>query len=544
MTQRTKTFMSQVGLLSGRWMFLIVLLAVLPVRGLAQPSEGERPNILFAISDDHSYPYASAYRAGAVQTPAFDRVAREGVLFTNAFVASPGCSPSRAALLTGRYPWQIEHAGTHASSFPSKYVVFPNLLAEAGYHVGHTGKGWGPGNWKASGRQHNPAGPAYEERMLEPPYDGVSSVDYAGNFADFLSERSENQPFFFWYGAHEPHLSYEKGIGRKLGKELPEANVPPFLPDAPAIRSSLLDHAVEIEWFDRHLGQMLKTLEAAGELENTIVVVTADNGMPFPRAKANVYEYGIHVPLAIRWGSEAPGGRAVEDLVSLVDLMPTFLEAAGVEHPGEHPMAGRSLMNLLATREEGRIDPAREAVYSARERHSSSRFNSLAYPQRALRTGRYLYIRNFTPERWPAGAPRKYEEDGTLGPMHGAYHDIDGGAMKTYLVNHRDDPAVRRFFHLAVDRRPGEELYDVQKDPGCLNNLAGDPGFADVQERLRGRMNSYLKKTGDPRVMGEGDIFETYKRYSHLRKFPVPDWAEGGEDVFRPDWLPPRDTNY
>ena len=526
---------------------LIGVLIALPEQGWAQGegSDQNRPNILLAISDDHSYPYASAYRAGAVHTPAFDRVASEGVLFNNAFVASPGCSPSRAALLTGRYPWQLEHAGTHASSFPQKYVVFPNLLAEAGYHVGHTGKGWGPGNWKENGRAHNPAGPAFENRTLVPPHEGISSVDYAGNFADFLTERSKDQPFFFWYGAHEPHLSYERGMGRATGKNPAAANVPPFLPDAPAVRTDLLDHAVEIEWFDRHLGQMLRTLEAAGELGNTIIVVTGDNGMPFPRAKANVYEYGIHVPLAIRWGQRVPGGREVDDLVSLIDLMPTFLEAAGVDDPpGSSPMAGRSLMNILTTDVEGRVDSSREGVFAARERHSSSRFNSLAYPQRALRTDRYLYIRNFAPERWPAGAPQKYEEDGRLGPMHGAYHDIDGSTTKTFLVNHRDDPAVSQYFHWAVDRRPDEELYDVRKDPGCLNNLAGNPAYADVQKRLRNRMNDYLRKTGDPRVTGRGNVFETYKRYSHLRKFPVPDWAQGQEDVFRPAWLPPRDTDY
>ena len=534
------------GSVCGRLVLLMGLL-VAPfgqIRAQSDASEGDRPNILLAISDDQSYPYASAYRAGAVKTPAFDRVASEGVLFNKAFVASPGCSPSRAALLTGRYPWQIGAAGTHASSFPQKYPVFPNLLAEAGYHVGHTGKGWGPGNWEISGREHNPAGPAFEERTLEPPHNGISSVDYAGNFADFLAERSEDQPFFFWYGGHEPHLSYEKGAGRKRGKDPAAANVPPFLPDVPAVRTDLLDHAVEIEWFDRHLGQMLRTLEAAGELDNTIIVVTGDNGMPLPRAKANVYEYGIHVPLAIRWGKEVPGGREVDNLVSLVDLMPTFLEAAGVDPPGTYPVAGRSLMNILTTDAEGRVDPSREGVFAARERHSSSRFNSLAYPQRALRTDRYLYIRNFTPERWPAGAPQKYKEDGSLGPMHGAYHDIDGSTTKTFLVNHRDDPAVRRYFHLAVDRRPGEELYDVREDPGCLNNLAENPEYAKVLKRLRSRMNAYLKKTGDPRVTGSGNVFETYKRYSHLRKFPVPDWAQEQKDVFRPDWLPSRETNY
>src|SRR5690554_2681597 len=126
------------------------------------------PNILFAISDDQSYPHASAYGSQWVQTPAFDRVAEEGVLFLNAFSASPGCSPSRAALLTGRNAWQIEDAGTHASEFPSKFVVYPDLLENAGYFVGYTQKGWGPGNWKISGRTRNPAGELYNKHKLQP----------------------------------------------------------------------------------------------------------------------------------------------------------------------------------------------------------------------------------------------------------------------------------------------------------------------------------------------------------------------------------------
>src|SRR5690606_35318084 len=152
-------------------------------------------------------------------------------------------------------------------------------------------------------------------------------------------------------------------------------------------------------------------LEEAGELDNTIIVVTADNGMAFPRAKANLYEFGHHVPLAIRWGDKVAGNRVVEDLVSLIDLFPTYLEAVGLDHPSkEYPLEGKSLMNILLSENQGKVDSTRNGVYSTRERHSSSRWNNLTYPQRSLRTDRFLYIRNFKPERWPAGAPQKYEE--------------------------------------------------------------------------------------------------------------------------------------
>lgn len=486
----------------------------------------ERPNILFAISDDQSYPHCSAYGAKELSTPAFDRVAKEGILFHNAYAASPGCSPCRAALLTGRHTWQIEHAGTHASSFPAKYVTFPKLLAEAGYHVGYTGKGWGPGNYKISGREQNPAGPSYSKMKTKLPHGGIRNTDYAANFSQFLEERDEDQPFCFWYGASEPHRGYEKGVGKKVGKNPDNVNVPEFLPDVEEIRNDLLDYYVEIEWFDKHLGLMLNELEQQRLLENTLVIVTSDNGMPFPRAKANCFEYGIHMPLAIRWGSVVKAGREVEDLVGFVDLTATILDAAGVEHPSEeYPLSGRSLRNILESTASGVVDPSRSAVYSARERHSSSRYNNLAYPQRAMRTEKHLYIRNFKPERWPAGAPQKLEKDGELGPMHGGYHDIDACPTLTYLIEHRDDPKVSRYFHWAVDHRPAVELYDIQADPACLRNLALETEFDELKAELGGRLEAYLLETGDPR-MSDGDIFETYKRYSPLRSFPTPDWAK------------------
>ena len=498
-------------------------LLIVVVVTLSATSAQAAPNILFAISDDQSYPHASAYGYKAIDTPAFDRVAREGVLFTNAFAASPGCSPCRAALLTGRHTWQIEHAGTHASSFSSKYATFPDLLETAGYHVGYTGKGWGPGNFKAGGRTRNPAGNPYSKLTTKPPFSGIRKTDYAANFKQFLSEREDDQPFCFWYGASEPHRVFEKGCGLKSGKKLEDVAVPSFLPDTPEIRSDILDYCVEIEWFDKHLGQMLELLEQAGELDNTLVIVTSDNGMAFPRAKANCYEYGIHMPLAIRWGA-AKHGRQVDDLVGFVDLTATILDAAKVEHPSKKfPLAGKSITNILKSSKSGVVDANRTAVYSARERHSSSRYGNLAYPQRCIRTADYLLIHNFRPNRWPAGTPQKFEKNGKLGPMHGGYHDIDACPSLTFLIQNRDDPKIEPFFHWSVDKRPEYELFNIRKDPGCLNNLAGKPDAAEVQKVLSMRLDSYLTSTGDPRAIDGGDIFETYKRYSHIRKFPKPE---------------------
>lgn len=493
----------------------------------------DRPNILFAISDDQSYPHASAYGGRSIFTPAFDRVAREGVLFTNAITASPGCSPSRAAILTGRYPWQNEHAGTHASMFSNKFATYPKLFKEAGYHVGYTGKGWGPGNYEEGGFKENPAGTAYVVTSSQTP-DGIRATDYAAAFAKFLSEGKDDQPFCFWFGASEPHRSFGKGIGLAHGGRLEDVDVPRFLPDTPEVRSDILDYEYEIEWFDSHLGRMLKQLEDLGELDNTIVVVTSDNGMAFPRAKANCYEYGIHMPLAIRWPQKVNGQRIVHDMVSLVDLMPTYLEACAIEHPGTYPMSGRSLLPILFSSDDGFVDPARDAAFSARERHSSSRWKNLAYPQRCIRTAQFLYIRNFRPERWPAGPGQKIgtgnypKTEGVaapLGPMHAAYHDIDACPTLTLLTNGAHDPVLGRYLRLAVDHRPAEELFDVRSDPACLHNLAESSAHAKVKAELSQRLEDFLRETGDPRILDGGEIFESYRRYSRLREFPKPSWA-------------------
>lgn len=506
----------------------------------------DRPNILVAISDDQSWPHASAYGSRMVVTPHFDRVAREGMLFHNAICASPGCSPSRAALLTGRNTWQVEHAGTHASYFDPKYVTYPDRLAAAGYAIGSTGKGWGPGDFRKLGRPHNPAGPQFRSP------DGRSGPgNYAGAFAAFLKQRPAGAPFCFWFGSPDPHRAFEKGSGLASGKRLEQAEVPGFLPDTPEIRGDLLDYAVEVERFDADLGELIALLERSGELQRTLIIVTSDNGMAFPRAKANCYEFGVHVPLAMCWPDRIPAGREHAGPVGFTDITATIYEAAGVAPPVAYAVAGRSLLPLLTEESPGLGGPGRSGVFAARERHSSSRYESLGYPQRCLRTAQHLLVRNLRPERWPAGAARTFEkvvysESGTvaearLGAEHGGYHDIDACPTLAYMVKHRSDPAIGRFLDLAVERRPSLELYDIRSDPACLKNLAGDPGHAAVLEELDRQLTAYLVQTGDARANGAGDVWETYPRVSNLRWFPEPDWArETPASVPQVPWLEAR----
>lgn len=453
----------------------------------------KRPNILFCIADDQSYP--------ATGLPAFARVASNGVLFRNAYSLSPGCAPSRAGLLTGRFPWQLGEAGTHAAGFPRNLVVYPDLLAQAGYHIGITGKGAGPANFAKDGWPRNPAGPAFNQAKLTPPSKGIQSNDYASNFAQFLDARPANQPFYFWFGCQEPHRVYEPGSGLRAGKKLADATVPPHLPDNEAVRSDLLDYQLEVEHFDTHLGRMLDLLSKIGELENTLVVVTSDNGMPFPGAKATMFDAGIHLPLAVMLPAQVKGGRVVDDLASFADFAPTFLEAAGVPVPAN--MVGRSLLPLLRSGRSGLVEPkARPRIFSGRERHSHARRDNLGYPARAIREGNFLYVWNMKPDRWPAGDPVAN------------FADIDDGATKTWMLAHRDHPLFERSF----GRQPEELLFDVVADPGCLRNLAPNPAYAKRRKRLRAVLEKALTAHGDPRLLGQGDIWESYPRYSPMRK--------------------------
>lgn len=502
-----------------------------------------RPNVLIMISDDVSWPHASAYGSKMVDTPVFDRVAAGGILFDNAFCCAPGCSPSRAALLTGRHIWMIEEAGTHASYFKTQYQTFPERLAAAGYYTGSVGKGWGPGNFVRNGRQYNPAGRSFGRKG-----------GYIGGFQRFLKERPQDQPFCFWFGSSDAHRSYVKGSGLKKGKSLSQAEVPGFLPDHEEIRSDLLDYAFEVERFDDDCGKMLAALREAGELDNTLVIITSDNGMPFPRAKANCYEFGIHMPLAIQWPQQFPGGRRLSDLVSFTDLTATIYEATGCQPPPNFPVVGRSLVSMLQSQQNGRSTEERNFVLSGRERHSSSRYNSLGYPQRALRTERYLYIHNFRPERAPAGPAQKYDKaafdnDGQLvmselGKPFGGYHDIDACPTLTFLIDRQDDPDIARYLQLAVAHRPAEELFDILADPDCLHNLAADPKHEATRSSLHDTLMQQLKATGDARVLDGGDIWETYPRVSGLRWFPKPDWAEQatqkGKSLPQQDWVDER----
>ncbi|UZD22064.1 sulfatase [Algoriphagus halophytocola] len=478
--------------------FLVVLLSLFHILHGPAP-KADQPNVLFLIADDWSFPHAGVYGDPVVRTPTFDRLAAEGALFTNAYTASPSCSPSRAAVLLGRYPHQNKDGGNLWSEFPAQYPTYVSLLEKAGYFTGSTRKGWGPGDFKISGMEHNPAGKSYED------------------FKTFLAEKPAEQAFTFWFGSTDPHRVYVPNTGIQAGMPLTGVRVPGFFPDNDCVRNDILDYYFEVERFDRECGQLIKMLEEAGELDNTIIVMTSDNGMPFPRAKANLYDYGTRMPLVIRWPEKVKAGTVIDDFVNFVDFAPSFLEAAGLSPEN---MSGQSLWPLLAGEKQDR-----DQVYLERERHANVRKGDLSYPMRAVRDHQFLYIRNMMPERNPAGDPSVHQSVGQFG-------DVDNSITKFLIMNlqGKAEAGGTDYFELAFGSRPAEELYDVVADPYQLNNLAEDKSYASVKAEMKEKLQKWMEETHDLRATDPRSTYWDEVRYTPEYQLKNFDFQKGIEE--------------
>jgi arylsulfatase A-like enzyme len=466
-------------------------------------SDAAPPNILFAIADDWGA-HAGVYGTPWVDTPAFDRVAREGVLFQNAYTPVAKCAPSRAIVLTGRHAWQNEAAGNHMAFFPPKFRGWPEVLTAAGWHMGITGKGWGPGVAKdEQGHPRQLTGVPFNKRSAPSPTPDIGRNDYAANFVDFLDAAPADQPWCFWYGSTEPHRGYTFRSGvEQGGKRLDMlAKVPDYWPDDEIVRHDILDYAYEVEHTDRHLGRMLAELERRGLLDNTLVIVTSDHGMPFPRCKGYAYEDANHVPLAVRFpsGIEHPG-RVITDFVSFIDLAPTILDYAEVDASaaGMQPMTGASWRPILESDRSGRVLVERDHALIGKERTDVGRPHDWGYPIRGIVTDTHLYLKNYEPTRWPAGNPET------------GYTDTDAGPTKSLILRLGRQDRNNLYWRLNFGLRPAEELYDRMSDPHCARNVVCETSQAAYATALRTRMETILATQGDPRMSGEGHVFDEY----------------------------------
>ncbi len=504
--------------------------------GNIQAQKDNRPNILVVMFDDAGLDMG-AYGSTYVSTPAFDGIAKEGILFNRAYTPNAKCAPSRAAVMTGRNSWQLDAAANHYIYFPPKFKTYQEVLRENGYTIGHTGKGYAPGKTLTEdGRQREVMGPAFDEKTLKPATTSISKNDYSGNFKDFLEKAPEDKPWSFWVGSTEPHRGYDYGTGVRLGGKTTGMikDFPPYWPDNEVTRNDLLDYAYEIEDTDRHIGEIISTLKERSLLENTLIVVTSDHGMPFPRVKGDQYENANHVPFAMLWKGKMNGlGRIVDDYISFIDLAPTFLEVAKVpwETSGMYPAAGKSLLNIIESERSGQIEKERNYVLVGKERHDTGRPNDVGYPIRGIYKDSMLYLKNYETDRWPSGNPET------------GYLNSDGSPTKTEILNLRRTGEDIRFWKLNFGKRAAEELYHIGNDPFCVNNLIADRAYSVVKNNLRKEMEDKLLAQGDLRMVGFGHLYERaplaggkgfYKRFMAGEK-PKAAWVN--ESDFEVDYL-------
>ena len=458
------------------------------------------PNILFVITDDQSYPHASIYGTKWINTPGFDRVAKEGLLFNHAYTTNAKCSPSRSTILTGRDSWLLEEATNHVPFFPEKFSTFPEVLKSNGYKTGKTGKGWAPGVALKNGEKRNLIGKDFSLIKTEPPAKFISNNNYFENFKYFLDEKENNQPFFFWLGSHEPHRRYEYQSGIKYGnKEIDVIEkVPDYWPNSENVKTDMLDYAFEIEYFDSHLERVINELENRNLLNNTIIVITSDNGMPFPRVKGQVFPFDNRLPLAIRWGKGIKNpGRIINDYVSFSDFAPTFLDLAGIDSEN-NKMEDFSGISWKSIFKDKKNIKKRDYMIIGKERHDVGRENDQGYPVRAIIAGQYFYSINFKPERWPAGNPET------------GYLNTDGSPTKTEILNLKKEGKIVDYWNYAFGKRNEETLYDLKNDPNCIINILKNDNYIYLKDSLRKVLINDLTKNKDPRVLGNGEVFDKY----------------------------------
>lgn len=434
------------------------------------------PNIVLIIADDLGDGDLGCYGHPTIRTKNLDRLAGDGVRFTNAFVTTSSCSPSRTSMFTGLYPHATGAEDLHVP-LPQGLDIFPSVLTKNGYHTMYAGK-----------LHLGPKG----ERQFHQIDTGRIDTD-SKIWKNIFSDRPKDKPFFLGIGFRDPHRSYKPGAIEDP-TDPSQVIVPPYLADTPETREELAlyyDYSVRM---DRNVGEILATLNDEGLDDNTIVIFYSDNGMPFPRAKTTCYDSGIRTPMIIRWPGHVPAGSVNDSLVSTVDIAPTLLGIPEIDIPDT--FQGLDMKEVIETGIE-----LRDYIHAERNWHN------IDDHQRAVRDKRFKYIRNHFPRK-----------------MMPLASDLISSVAYDSLIRERDaNNLTAEQMRLFMIPRPAEELYDTANDPYEFSNLAGDPNYHDVLERLRAECDRWIIATDDvspqKRRVDNVDIF-TRKKYGKLSGEP------------------------
>ena len=415
-----------------------------------------RPNIILFIGDDISVNDFGCYGHPTIQTPNIDRLASQGVRFTNAYLTTSSCSPTRTSLITGRWPHntgapELHMANPHLVDLPQ----FPNELRKAGYYTAQAGK------WHFNGD----ATKSFDTRHNSRPSGGEKWVQC-------LQDRPKSKPFFMWYAAYDAHRGWDQPLS--AGPHGPDdAHVPPYQVDGTETRNDLAHYYNEVHRFDMNIDRVVAELKRQGVYENTVIIVMADNGRPFPRDKTWLYDSGIKTPLIVHWPEKLRKSSLPTSLVSVIDLVPTILELANVACPPT--VQGVSLVPLLLNPN----DCVRDFVFAEHNWHTQR------YHERMVRYGDFVYIRNNLPSLIGFNIVH-YNTYGKLAP---AYSEL--------VERWRAGDATAAQQQVMAKPRPEEMLFNVARDPHQLNNLADQPEYAAMLNALRATLRQWTEETGD-----------------------------------------------
>ncbi|MBN1492312.1 MAG: sulfatase [Phycisphaerae bacterium] len=476
---------------------LLAIAIVLPAVAADTVAERPRPNFVLIIGDDISIDDFGCYGHPRIRTPNIDRLAARGMRFTNAYLTASQCSPTRCSIITGRYPHNTGACELH-TPLPEGQPLFPRELKQAGYYCVQAGK-WHLGGYPKVAFDH-----AYETT------DGGPGAE--GRWVRCLQERPRDKPFFMWFASTDAHRTWQPDADARPHAPA-DAVIPPYMADMPGTRDDLRQYYDEIQRLDRHVGLVVDELKRQEVLDNTLIIVMADNGRPFPRCKTWLYDSGIKTPFVVHWPAGIPkADRVCDAFISAIDIAPTLLELAGLRPAPA--VQGLSFAALLP-------EPDRQIRRHAFAEHN---WHDQTAHERMVRSGRYVYIRNARPE------------------------------LDNVVLAHRDVPSYQDLFQLREQGRltaaqadvfraprPAEALFDVEADPHQLTNLVDDPAAAEAIETMRKLMDEWQKQTGDttPATL-TGDSFDRktgepkYKRRQRPQRGTMPGTETNATGIHHP----------